>query len=519
MEDSESTGASIRWAVVGGDDDRMKLQLQALPAPASVLNDKPTLRADNVPVILLEEMPIHCELYDGENMAGPVPTLFGSEEDSLLETIKENLTTVHADLQKLARRFFCPEFIHPKEAAAVVAAPREGTAVYRFRRPKFQPSSNISFSSPLHKKQKTTHVSGRIDPIPTISLSKYSTETDHITKFLESLCITNPETTVHSNGFLNAAYAKATWSKHKSAVNSYTNFCSGEDIDEMWPANLDILKRYIEWAALEKGLSHSSIRSYLSSIRMAHTFMKLDPKVFDHEIIKLMLRGVENTSELTYNPTRKIITIPILKLIGHELACLDWSTYSKQVYWSTCCTAFFGSTRMGEILAETEHKFDPTSTLTWRDLNFGNEKILLHIKNPKIKNAQGDFIDLYKCEGSSYCPVSSILNLRKMAIEEKILNLDEPVFCFANGKNLTVKNFNVILRELLFPHMGTAASEYSCHSFRPSLPSYMAMFPELISKEEIKKQGRWKSSTFELYTRLKSSEKRKLFEKIISILD
>jgi hypothetical protein len=41
------------------------------------------------------------------------------------ETIKENITTVHADLQKLARRFFCPEFIHPKEAAA----PREGTGV------------------------------------------------------------------------------------------------------------------------------------------------------------------------------------------------------------------------------------------------------------------------------------------------------------------------------------------------------------------------------------------------------
>jgi hypothetical protein len=77
-----------------------------------------------------------------------------------------------------------------------------------------------------------------------------------------------------------------------------------------------------------------------------------------------------------------------------------------------------------------------------------------------------------------------------MALEENILNLDEPVFCFANGKNLTVQNFNVILRQLLFLHMGMAASEYSCHSFRPSLPSYMAMFPELISKEEIKKQGR-----------------------------
>jgi hypothetical protein len=45
----------------GGDDDRMKLQLQAMPAPATV-NDKPTLRADNVPVILLMELPLRRDV-------------------------------------------------------------------------------------------------------------------------------------------------------------------------------------------------------------------------------------------------------------------------------------------------------------------------------------------------------------------------------------------------------------------------------------------------------------------------
>jgi hypothetical protein len=54
-----------------------------------------------------------------------------------------------------------------------------------------------------------------------------------------------------------------------------------------------------------------------------------------------------------------------------------------------------------------------------------------------------------------------------MALEENILNLDEPVFYFANGKNLTVQNFNVILRQLLFPHMGTAASEYRVAAINP----------------------------------------------------
>jgi hypothetical protein len=47
----------------------------------------------------------------------------------------------------------------------------------------------------------------------------------------------------------------------------------------------------------------------------------------------------------------------------------------------------------------------------------------------------------------------------------------------------------------------------------------MAMYPEFISKDDIKSQGRWKSSTFEIYTRLKRAEKRKLFEKIMKALE
>ncbi len=174
----------------------MKLQLQAMPAPASVLNVKPTLRADNVPVILLQEMPIHCELYDGENMAGPVPTLFGSGGDYQGEHHHGP-----RGLAEAGKEILLPG-VHPSQGGG---SPQGGHWSLRFRRPKFQPSSNNSISSPHHKKQKTSYVSGRIKPIPTVSLSKYSTETDHITKFLESLCISNPETTVHSNGFLNAA--------------------------------------------------------------------------------------------------------------------------------------------------------------------------------------------------------------------------------------------------------------------------------------------------------------------------
>jgi hypothetical protein len=389
-----------------------------------------------------------------------------------------------------------------------------GRGTFRYRRPKYQPSTPLQSPSPVRKKQKTTH-SGRTNPEPSISLLKYSTDTDHLTKFLESLKLSNHVSTVHNNSLLNAAYARSTWAKHNSSINSYMEFSSENGYSTPWPITVNSLKNYIEWAIFDKNLSHASVTSYIYSLQTGHTLIGIDTSVFDNPIIKLMLRGAKNTQTAKDKPTRKIITIPILKLIGHEISNLSWSSFSKQVFWAACCSAFFGSTRMGELLAELESKFDPTSTLTWNDVKFDCDKILLHIKNPKVSSNHGDFIDLYMCEGHSYCPFSCLLNLKNMAETLNIFNVHTPVFCFENGKNLTIKKFSSILQKLLFRHMGMAAFEYSGHSFRPALPSYMAMFPELISKEEIKAQGRWKSSAFEIYTRLKRSEKRKLFNKII----
>ena len=39
-------GAAMRWAVGAGPDGFLELQLQSLPAPASVINGKPLLRKD-----------------------------------------------------------------------------------------------------------------------------------------------------------------------------------------------------------------------------------------------------------------------------------------------------------------------------------------------------------------------------------------------------------------------------------------------------------------------------------------
>ncbi len=368
LEDKDSVGVSLRWVVVAGDDDKMKVQLQAMPAPRLLAVGQAHHES---PIIKLLELPVNCDMFDGDCMASPFPTLFAANETAVMEALKENVGLVHSDLQKLARRFFCPEYVHPKEAAAIVACPREGMGVCRFRRPKYQPRPSYQQqpASTQHqdKRLKTSHVAGRIDPHPDPNLAKYSTETNHLSKFLSLLNLNEP---VRESPLTNAAYAKSTWAKHCTSVNSYNDYVAENRIPYRWPLELDNLIGYIEWAVYERNLSASSVKSYVSSLHTTHNLINIKTDIFENPIIKLMLKGAENTCKNLLKPTRKIVTIPILKLIGHEIAGFEWSSYSKQVYWSACCTSFFGSTRMGELLAENESKFDPTTTLTWNDVEF-----------------------------------------------------------------------------------------------------------------------------------------------------
>ena len=77
---------------------------------------------------------------------------------------------------------------------------------------------------------------------------------------------------------------------------------------------------------------------------------------------------------------------------------------------------------------------------------------------------------------------------------------------------------NRLLPDLLKPLLGSTASLISGHSFRAGIPSLLAKFPEESTSDEIMGWGRWKSSAYLSYTKLKSDQRKKVFEKILSFL-
>ncbi len=110
-----------------------------------------------------------------------------------------------------------------------------------------------------------------------------------------------------------------------------------------------------------------------------------------------MLKGAKKVS-LYANITKKskfVMSFPLLRIIGHEIALSTWSEDNKLVFWSACCVAFFGSFRLGEIQPKSENNLE---NLTWSQIKFTNMRsVVINIRFPRvIRNNTSDFVDLFE---------------------------------------------------------------------------------------------------------------------------
>ena len=212
------------------------------------------------------------------------------------------------------------------------------------------------------------------------------------------------------------------------------------------------------------------------------------------------------------------MNLPLLKILGHNISLLSWDKSNIQTAWTAMTLAFFSSCRMGELLASRETSFDPTSTLTWADINFHEEdNVIIHIKNPKSNRQGGEFVDLFSFPGHGVCPVLALKEHRRLQIEAGLFQPKGPVFRFTSGKNLTPTFLNKLLKQLLTGVIQDVDS-ITNHSFRAAIPSALARFPDIASSGDIQGWGRWDSSCYMKYTRLKSDQKRAIFGRISYVI-
>ena len=127
--------------------------------------------------------------------------------------------------------------------------------------------------------------------------------------------------------------SESTWKKHMSAWKLYENFCVEYNVKFKLPISVEYARAFVTWSASKRNLKGSTIRSYVSSLNIAHTLSISNTpscNLNSDKCVKMAIKGAENISCLknTVKPDRLPMNIHLLKILSHRLAELDCSAIS-----------------------------------------------------------------------------------------------------------------------------------------------------------------------------------------------
>jgi hypothetical protein len=322
---------------------------------------------------------------------------------------------------------------------------------------------------------------------------------------------------------LHASLASSTWSRYGSGLRSFLEFENYIKKTFTWPLSAEVLRSYVTYCISVKNLKPSSVKTYLSALVHEHKLRGFPLFTTNDAVVTSLLRGAEHlamTRPAKKVNTRRVMSLQLLRQLGHRLGESGWHADTVQVIWTAFTVAFFTSARMGELLSPSELWYDDTSTLTWDCVKFRDDNsFLLHVRMPKSAAKEGEFLDVFEFSRFGLCPVAALKRLRLLKIESGCYLSSDPVFRFKTGKNLTPAGLNNIIRILLANDLDWERDSISCHSFRAAVASALTRFPSLASSEDVKGWGRWSSEAYNRYTRLKTDQKRTIFHKIMSVFE
>ncbi len=324
---------------------------------------------------------------------------------------------------------------------------------------------------------------------------------------------------------IHASLAKGTWEKYSSGWKALEDYQAFTAARLAWPLQQAAIRGFATYLITVKGLKTTSVRTYLSSLVCLHKLKGFNNFKLEDNLLAAILRGAENlqlAGPAAKPNNRRVMTMALLRHLGHRLAGSGWEKTATQSIWAACLVAFFGTMRMGELLAADEAWADPSSTFTWADVKYRptSDSFLLRIKLSKMRSPEGEYIDIFpfkKIRGC--CPVAALKRQHSLQRELQKGRPEDPVFIYPSGKLVTTEALNRALKILLEDVVDYSRDSITCHSFRAGLPSLISQHPDLMSSEDVKGWGRWSSEAYTRYTRLKNDQKFKIFQKIADIIN
>ena len=139
----------------------------------------------------------------------------------------------------------------------------------------------------------------------------------------------------HVKLLIDHALSRSSWSHYRSAWKAFAEFQSILGTVYTWPLSNEIVTNFVSFLFYNRQIKLATIYVYLSGLRFLHK-LKNVTVVFDSNVgsLALILTGIKNyqsVNDMGTSIRRRVITFPVLKLLGHEIFSSDFNKFEKIV--------------------------------------------------------------------------------------------------------------------------------------------------------------------------------------------
>lgn len=309
-------------------------------------------------------------------------------------------------------------------------------------------------------------------------------------------------------GAVQRYYAESLASSTKKVYNSgqkrFLEFCTLYNVQDVLPVSQDLLCYFVAYLG-EKGLGHSTIKTYLAAVRSLQIDYGFD-NPFMNSMPKLdrIMKGIKVAQgKLGRATQRKLpITPKILRLIKSQWVGVN-ADYEETMLWAAATICFFGFMRAGELLMDRKNGFDPSQHLALEDVATDDKRqpsmVQITLKHSKTDPFRKGVDIVVGTTGDDLCPVKALANYLQMRG-----GAPGPLLMWRDGSPLTRSYFVKRVRGALIALGFTNTARYSGHSFRAGAATTAAAMR--VEDSLIKTLGRWESAAYLLYVRIPREE-------------
>ena len=285
---------------------------------------------------------------------------------------------------------------------------------------------------------------------------------------------------------------------YASTVTIYLRWASEVNCQDPWPLTETRAALFAAWRLRDNACQVNTIRSNFTHLQEFHRNLGMDWDWTMYPRLKRMFRGWASSCAVPTKKQRKPWLFDIFVKWQEEMP-IDDTNLEDVTVWTAALIMFWSLARGSEVVTNSACRPSKYRTLRWKNVHLHKTHASIRLVTAKndIYHDGADLL-LPQLKNKKFCPVHWLAVLANLQARHLPSNKQGWLFPLTPDSPLAMDYFRRRIKTVL-AFLGFNPDDFNTHSFR--IGGATELFRRGVNPDVIKKLGRWKGDTYEMYTR------------------